>query len=254
MFSLQITWWSWCILSSLRLILATQRKVLSFLGVFCWLFVNWELGLSRRSGCCVTLQLLFVKPSNIIQLFWQRPIRIGSLQSYPWTTYISVWLILLYRSLHGNVHGNPGTTKLAVTLLLNWNCLEKVTSCEFCPWKITRWGQDHFYLPSNPLESSFRSGSTGIKLLKLPRSSPPKASLLWASRARRSSWKFPSLEADPTSGSAAFLRPLTPLWPLMASSKPGGGPDDPEFVAAWLVSLGGGGRGGMGGGPLRKNS
>ena len=45
----------------------------------------------------------------------------------------------------------------------------------------------------------------------------------------------------------------------MASSKPGGRDeaDDPEFVAgvaAWLVSRGGGGRGGMGGGPLRKSS
>ena len=41
----------------------------------------------------------------------------------------------------------------------------------------------------------------------------------------------------------------------MASSKPGGrdDADDPEFVDASLVSLGGGGgSGGMGGGPLRK--
>ena len=40
----------------------------------------------------------------------------------------------------------------------------------------------------------------------------------------------------------------------MASSKPGGrdDADDPEFVDASVVSLGGGGSGGMGGGPLRK--
>ena len=43
----------------------------------------------------------------------------------------------------------------------------------------------------------------------------------------------------------------------MASSKPGGRDEACEFVAgvaASLVSLGGGGRGGMGGGPLRKSS
>ena len=41
----------------------------------------------------------------------------------------------------------------------------------------------------------------------------------------------------------------------MASSKPGGREEADEFVAASLVSLGGGGgRGGMEGGPLRKSS
>ena len=53
-----------------------------------------------------------------------------------------------------------------------------------------------------------------------------------------------------------FLRPLTPLWLLIASSKPGGRVEETELVAgeaaAWEASLGGGGRGGIGGGRLGK--
>ena len=62
---------------------------------------------------------------------------------------------------------------------------------------------------------------------------------------------------DANLGSEFFLRPWTPLWPLIASSKPGGRVEETELVAgeaaAWEVSLGGGGgRGGIGGAPLGK--
>ena len=65
------------------------------------------------------------------------------------------------------------------------------------------------------------------------------------------------MDDDTNLGSEFFLRPLTPLWLLIASSKPGGRVEETELVAgeaaAWEVSLGGGGgRGGIGGAPLGK--